>query len=189
MKWQMSENSLFAVLLRSPWWVSFLVAAGVFALMRYFLPVMYAFAGALPFAVIGTVAGWKQFRAPSAKKIAAQLDALRQSGWEDFARALETGFKREGYEVTRTDGAADFALERNARLTLVAAKRWKASRTGVEPLRELAESGQKKGAEACWYLCAGEMTENARTFARDKAVKVVEGAELAALARARGGDK
>ena len=40
MKWQMAENSLFAVLLRSPWWVSFLVAAGVFALMRYFLPAM-----------------------------------------------------------------------------------------------------------------------------------------------------
>ena len=76
MKWQVSENSLFAVLLRSPWWVSFLVAAGVFALMRYFLPAMYASAGALPIAVIGCVAGWKQFRAPSAKKIAARLEVL-----------------------------------------------------------------------------------------------------------------
>jgi hypothetical protein len=52
----------------------------------------------------------------------------------------------------------------------------------VEPLRDLAALGQKRGAEACWYLCAGEMTENARLFARDKAVKVVEGAELARLA-------
>lgn len=186
MKWGMSENSLFAVLLRSPWWVSFLVAAGVFALMRYFLPVMYASAGALPFAVIGVVAGWKQFRAPSAKKIAASLDALRQMSWEEFARTLEAGFRREGFAVTRMEGAADFALDRGARLTLVAAKRWKASRTGVEPLKDLAELGQKRGAEACWYLCAGEMTENARLFARDKAVKVVEGAELARLASASG---
>jgi restriction system protein len=181
----MSENSLFAVLLRSPWWVSMLVAAGIFGAMRYFLPEMYAFAGALPFVVIGTVAGWKQLRAPSAKKIAAQLDALRQSSWEDFARALETGFKREGYEVTRMEGAADFALERNARLTLVAAKRWKASRTGVEPLRELAELGEKKGAGERWYLCAGDLTDNARQFARDKAVKLVEGAELVRLASQR----
>jgi restriction system protein len=181
-KWQVSENSLFAVLLRSPWWVSFLVAAGVFALMRYFLPAMYASAGALPFAVIGFVAGWKQFRAPSAKKIAARLEALRQMSWEEFARTLEAGFKREGYEVTRLDGAADFALDKGARLTLVAAKRWKAQRTGVEPLRELTELGEKKGAGECWYVCSGEMTENARTFARDKAIKVVEGAELARLA-------
>jgi restriction system protein len=64
----------------------------------------------------------------------------------------------------------------------VAAKRWKASRTGVEPLKELVELGQKRGAGECWYFCAGEMTENARIFARDKAVKVVEGAELARLA-------
>jgi restriction system protein len=184
MKWAMSENSLFAILLRSPWWMSFLVAAGVFALMRFFLPALYAIAGALPFAVIGLVAGWRQLRAPSARKVAASLDALRQTGWEEFARALEAGFKREGYEVTRMEGAADFALEKGARLTLVAAKRWKASRTGVEPLKELLELGQKRGAGQCWYLCAGEMTENARTFARDKAVKVVEGAELARLASA-----
>ena len=182
MKWQMSENSLFAVLLRSPWWVSMLVAAGIFGAMRYFLPEMYAFAGALPFVVIGVVAGWRQLRAPSAKKIAASLDALRQMSWEEFARTLEAGFRREGFEVTRTEGAADFALDRGARLTLVAAKRWKASRTGVEPLRELAELGQKRGAGECWYLCAGDITENARMFARDKAVKVVEGAELARLA-------
>jgi restriction system protein len=182
MKWGMSENSLFAVLLRSPWWVSMLVAAGIFGAMRYFLPEMYAFAGALPFVVIGLVAGWRQFRAPSAKKIAARLEALRQMSWEEFARTLEADLKRAGYEVTRMEGAADFALDRGARLTLVAAKRWKASRTGVEPLRELAELGEKKGAEACWYLCAGEMTENARMFARDKAVKLVEGAELVRLA-------
>jgi restriction system protein len=178
----MSENSLFAVLLRSPWWVSFLVAAAVFALMRYFLPVMYASAGALPFAVIGLVAGWRQFRAPSAKKVAARLEALRQMSWEEFARTLEAGFKREGFEVTRIEGAADFALDKGARLTLVAAKRWKASRTGVEPLRELAELGEKKGAGERWYLCAGELTDNARQFARDKAVKVLEGAELMRLA-------
>jgi len=182
MKWGMSENSLFAVLLRSPWWVSFLVAAGVFAIMRYFLDAMFAFAGSLPFVVIGVAAGWKQFRAPSAKKIAARVEELRQMSWEDVARALETGFRREGYEVKRMEGAADFALEKGARATLVAAKRWKASRTGVEPLKELVELGQRRKAAECWYLCAGEMTENARQFARDKAVKVIEGADLVRLA-------
>ena len=153
MKWG-SEKSLFAVLLRSPWWVSFLVAGGVFAAMRTFFEPMFAAAGGLPFFVIGCVAAWKQLRAPSAKKIASRLA-----------------------------GAADFALERGARLTLVAAKRWKAQRTGVEPLRELAALGETKGAEACWVLCAGELTENARGLARDQAIRVVEGAALVGLVR------
>ena len=29
MKWQMNENSLFAVLLRSPWWISFAIAGAL----------------------------------------------------------------------------------------------------------------------------------------------------------------
>ena len=182
MKWG-SEKSLFAVLLRSPWWVSFLVAGGVFAAMRTFFEPMFAAAGGLPFFVIGCVAAWKQLRAPSAKKIASRLAALRAMGWEEFARTLEAAFRREGYEVKRLAGAADFALERGARLTLVAAKRWKAQRTGVEPLRELAALGEAKGAEACWVLCAGELTENARSLARDQAIRVVEGAALVELAR------
>lgn len=182
MKWG-SDKSLFAVLLRSPWWVSFLVAAGVFAAMRMFFAAMYAAAGALPFLVIGCVAGWQQLRAPSPQKIAARLEALRAMSWEEFARTLEAAFEREGYAVKRLEGAADFALERGARVTLVAAKRWKAQRTGAEPLRALAALGETMGAEGCWFLCAGELTENARRFAHDGAMRVVEGAALAELAR------
>jgi len=38
MKFQMAKNSLFAVLLRSPWWISIAVAAGIFALAKMLLP-------------------------------------------------------------------------------------------------------------------------------------------------------
>ena len=38
----MNKNSLFAVLLRSPWWVSIVVGAGIFALARMALPAAYA---------------------------------------------------------------------------------------------------------------------------------------------------
>jgi hypothetical protein len=37
---------------------------------------MYATAGALPCALIGFVAGWKQFRARTAKKVAAARAGL-----------------------------------------------------------------------------------------------------------------
>jgi len=57
--------------------------------------------------------------------------------WEEFARALEEGFRREGYAVKRAEGAADFELEKAGRVSLVCARRWKASVTGVEPLKEL----------------------------------------------------
>lgn len=182
MQLKMSEKSLFAVLLRSPWWVSVLVACGSFLALRLIVPAAYAFFGSLPFVVIAAVATWKQLRAPSASKIAAGLEALRAMSWEEFARALEQGLRREGYGVTRAEGAADFGLEKAGRVSLVCARRWKASLTGVEPLRELVAARERKGAAECVYVCAGEMTENARGFAQDKAVRVVEGVELVRLA-------
>ena len=134
---KLPENSLFAILLRSRWWVSLLVALGAFALVRLFLNAGYAFFAALPFVVITVVALWRQLRVPSGARLDAAIDALRAMTWEEFARALEQGYQRQGYVVKRVEGAADFELEKAGRLSLVAAKRWKASSTGVEPLKEL----------------------------------------------------
>ena len=56
MKLRMAKDSLFAILLRSPWWISIAVAAGIVAVVRLVLPgvpVAYAVFAALPFIVIG----------------------------------------------------------------------------------------------------------------------------------------
>lgn len=182
MKWRMAENSLFAILLRAPWYVSVLVSVGVFGLVRLFLPWSYALFGTLPFIVIALIAVWRQLRAPSGKRIAAGLEALRALSWDDFARVLEEGFRREGYAVKRVAGAADFELEKAGRLSLVCARRWKAATTGVEPLKELVAAGEKREAGECLYVVAGEVTANARAYAAEKALRLVEGAALTALA-------
>ena len=66
MKLRMNKNSLFAILSRSPWWVSFLIAAGLFMAIRQFLPDYAAAFSTLPFLGIAAYAGWRQLRAPSA---------------------------------------------------------------------------------------------------------------------------
>ena len=182
MKFKMAENSLFAVLLRAQWWVSVLVAFGSFMALRLIVPEAYAFFGSLPFVVIACVATWKQLRAPSAAKIAAGIEALRAMTWESFARALEEGFRREGYSVKRVEGAADFELEKAGSVSLVSARRWKASVTGMEPLKELVAAGEKRGAGECVYVCAGELSGNAREFVKERRVRMVEGAALVLLA-------
>src|SRR5436305_261782 len=101
MKLQMHGNSLFAVLLRSPWWVAVLVVAGTFGATRLFLPVEFAAFAASPFAVIAAYVGWKELRAPSGRRIAARLERLRAMSWDEFADAMEKGFRRDGYTVKR----------------------------------------------------------------------------------------
>lgn len=182
---KLPENTLFAILLRSRWWVSGLVALGVFAVARLFLDEVFAFAAALPFIVIGAMAFWKQRHVPSGARLEAALGELRAMSWEAFAGALEAGYRREGYTVTRVEGAADFELERAARLSLVSAKRWKASSTGVEPLKALAAAGEVRGAAECVYVIVGNMTPNALKFAERARIKTLRGAELVKLTGSR----
>jgi len=175
------ENSLFAILLRARWWVSLLVALGVFAVVRLFLDEGYAFFAALPLIVIAVVALWRQLRVPSGARLDTAIAALRAMTWEEFARALEQGYRRQGYSVKRVQGAADFELERAGRLSLVAARRWKASSTGVEPLKKLAAAGEAREAAECVYVLAGEMTQNALGFAQKTKINWVRGVELVKL--------
>ena len=171
MKLEMHKNSLFAVLLRSPWWISAGLALGLFALARVFLPTLYAAFVPLPFAVIAVVAAWQQLRAPSASRIASALEVMRAMPSEDFCAALEAGFRRDGYEVRRV--GADFELRRAGRLTLATARRWKAMRTGIEPLRDLHAAGRALDAQDLIYVAAGEVTDNARVFATEKNIQVL----------------
>ena len=76
---------------------------------------------------------------------------------------------------------ADFEISAGSRTSLVSCKRWKVARTGIEPLRAL-HTTQDAGDTHDWiYVAAGEITENARRFAGEQKIRLIEGAELARL--------
>lgn len=178
---KLRKDSLFAVLMRARWWVSVLVALGVFALARLILPAGFALFATLPFIVIACVVAWKEVRQPRGARLERALEKMRAMSWEEFGAGVEEGFRRQGHAVKRAQGIADFELEKDGRLSLVSARRWKAARTGVEPLKELAGAAEARGAGKCVYVVAGELSEQARRFAEDKRVSLMEGAGLYAL--------
>lgn len=186
----MPPNSLFAVLLRSPWWISFalvgLVALAAFA----WLPTQYAVVGALgslPIFAVGCVAAWRQWRAPNPAQVAQTLQAVQAMPWRGFADALAAAWRAGGFEVQRLDAAAaDFCLTKNGLTTLASARRWKASSHGVEPLRELRAAMEQRGASTGLYVLAqGSLSDNARLYARDHHITIVQADALAALLQPR----
>ncbi len=185
MKLKMAENSLFAVLLRSPWWVSLAVGAGIAALAHALLPEDYRLMGmltALPFLVIAAIAGWRALRAPSATRVAATLETAAALSWREFSSALEEAFRRDGYAVTRPDKpGADLELSKEGRSTLVSARRWKAANCGIEPLRELHVAGEAREAGERIYVTVGVISDSARRFAGEKRIRLLHGTELARL--------
>ena len=186
MKLKMHENSMFAILMRSPWWVSGGIAGALFAAAQAILPTeyaVYAFFVSLPFAVIAVYVLWKQLRAPSEAKVAGKLEALRALSVQEFSAALEEAFRRDGYTVTRfTRNGADLELAKAGRVTLVACRRWKVARTGIEPLRELDAARQAHEAHEGIYVAAGDITDTARAFAAASRIRLVDGAGLVELA-------
>ncbi len=181
----MSEKSLFAILLRNPWWISAGLAAGIIALVMMLLREewrIYGVVSAFPFVAIAAMAAWKQRGSPSAARVASMLEAVRAMPWSGFAVTLEEGFRRDGYSVSRVDGAAaDFEIAKAGRRALVSGKRWKVARMGVEPLRALVLAKDAREAHECICVVAGELTDNAREFAAKENVRLIGGAELARM--------
>ncbi|CAM3432479.1 restriction endonuclease [Paracidovorax anthurii] len=182
----MAPNSLFAVLLRSPWWVSFLVAGAIALVCGALLPphiAPYAAVGAAPIFLVGCMAAWRQWRAPGATRLQAALDEAARLPWRSLADWLERAWQAEGQAVQRlAGGPADFRIEKGGRAALVSARRCKAGTHGVEPLRELHAAAQaQEGATGVYVVLQGSVSDAARDFARDHGLAIMQAPDLAAL--------
>lgn len=184
MKFQMSEKSLFAILLRSPWWISLVLALVLSGLAGALLPLQYKLVGVLgtfPFMVIAAMAAWRQWRAPSAMKVDALLERLGGLAWPEFAELVEQAVVRQGYQYrTLAGGAADYRLERQGQVTLLSCRRWKAANQGVEAMKSLEAACRQEGASGL-YLSLTPVSASAARHAREAGLRLVSGRAMATL--------
>jgi restriction system protein len=193
MKLQMAPNSLFAILLRSPWWISVTIGVVIGLLAAALLPASWRVAGALsgfPFLVIGAMAAWRQARLPSAARVDATRQAATAMAWPAFSALLGEAFGRDGYTRAALDprsaAGVDFVLERKGRRMLVSARRWKSARTGIETLRALQAAREAAGDDLpndALCIGLGELTDSARPFAAEHRIAIWQAAELAQALR------
>ena len=178
-----SPNSLFAILIRSPFWVSLAIAVATYAIAQHWLPPLFAAATTVPWLATMGFAIHRQIRTPSAKRVAKTLETLAAMQWPQFSAVISDVFRGEGYTVGEPHmGPVTFALERNGYTTLAGCRRWKVGQTGIPPLRELADAAAARNARDCIYVTTGTFTDNAVAFAREKKIRLLHGAELAQAA-------
>lgn len=185
MKFKMAPNSLFAILLRSPWWWSLGVFALIALLALALLPAQWQALGVmagLPFLVICGMAAWRQWQAPSGAQVDAALSKAQAMNWPAFADALQAAWEGGGYTVERTTGGADLRVRKGAHTALVSARRWKASTHGLQPLRELQEAVDAEGAREGVYIAVhGSLSDNAAAFAKTQGIQLLQAQGLAYL--------
>lgn len=185
MKFKMAENSIFAILLRKPWWVSMLVVGVFFALSGALLPkeyVLFGVMGSAPFLVIAVIAAWRQQGQPSATQVNEVLTQAANLSWRDFSARIEQGYSRQGYTVEKLNSVgADFQLSKAGQTTLVSCKRWKAANHGVEGLKALLAAKEVKESPRCTYISLGSISDSARQFAKAEGIQLMTEPELAKL--------
>ena len=185
MKWKMSDRSLFAVLLRAPWWVSFVLVAAISLASSALLPNEYKAVGALcsfPFAVVGALAAWRQRNQLSPTQADALQNALGAMHWREFSALLHQAFELQGYTVAPlAHGLADFSLTRQGQTTLVCAKRWKAAAWGMDNLQTLVNERQTQHATHLMCVSLQDIPQPLKKFAAQHQVTWLSGQSLWAL--------
>ncbi len=186
MKFRMAPNSLFAILLRQPWWVSLLIAllfAGVSFALLPADAAPFGAVGALPFVGLALVALKRQWGQPSASRVEAVATALAGMSWESFRKVLEQAYTRQGWEVERLSGAADLRLRKPGSQVLVAARRWKAARQGEDALQALRGAMVSFDCDRALFVALGDVSPNARRLAGEYGITLVQAEGLAQLLR------
>ncbi len=104
MNWKLNDNSLFAILLRSSWWISFAIAGAVAAVAVALLPEAYR--------IVGAVAGLPVSGDRMHRRVEAVSGAVRRPAstarsprfvrcrGSSFPRAIEAAYRRQGYGVS-----------------------------------------------------------------------------------------
>ena len=182
---KMVEGSLFAVLLRSPWWYSALIALAlvlVSLLVGSAQIAVFVIALALPFVGIAGFAFFKQSQRPSIKRVEEVAREARQMPASEIAAKIAESYTDIRFDSNPFAGnAADLELTRGNRKLLLSSKRFKAGTTGIEQLKKLIAAGENAEATGYLYVTLGEVSANAQRYAKENDIELIQAERLAAF--------
>lgn len=196
------SEGLFDLLAELPWWVSVVMGGVVYVDLKYLLP-SFTYTGLLAKGIVAggqqnasffaalfllpaAISAFKQFHRKRLFDTQTGLDSVRAMHWQDFELLIGEAFRRQGYAVEERGGAApdggiDLVLRKNGGTTLVQCKHWKAHQVGVRELREFfGVIAAEKGAGGL-FVTSGEFTAEAKAFAEDKPIGLINGEALEEL--------
>ncbi len=179
-----------------------MVAGIVFVVFKFILPtidfgsmaanaLIKGFSQAAPFvalfflipAPISALRSWQKRKRLDSQK---DLDSIRALGWREFEELVGEAYRRQGYTVSENtsagpDEGVDLVLKKDSNLVLVQCKQWRSTKVGVNIVREIYGVMMAKHATSAILITSGLFTQEAKNFAADKPIDLVEGNQLARL--------
>lgn len=151
---------------------------GLAAVGQYALPIVF-----LAGAVASALGRRKRMRLHANAARDTSHAAVRDLSWQDFELLVGEAFRRHGYNVeaqggSAADGGVDLVLRKHGKRYLVQCKHWKAWNVGVKVVRELFGVMAAENADGGFVVTSGVFSKEARTFAADKHVVLMDGEQL-----------
>ena len=114
------------------------------------------------------------------------IGSIRKLSWSHFEELVAEAYRRQGYKVTENDsagpdGGIDLVIQKNGRRFLVQCKQWRSQKVGVKIIREMFGLVAAEKASGGIVITSGQFTQDARAFARGRALQLVTGEKLAEL--------
>ncbi|MFT5722533.1 MAG: restriction system protein [Motiliproteus sp.] len=185
MAFKMAKGSLFAVLLRSTWWYSVLIGLLILLISLAVTDAQYltlSIIGSMPFFAIGGYAGFKQLQQPSQKRVLEVYQQAKKMTAVLIVEKIAANYIKSGYQSSAFKGkGADLELVRGNRKLLLCSKRFKATNTGIEPLKLLVAAGEAVEATGYLYLTLGEVSASADHYAQDNNIEIIQSSRFAML--------
>lgn len=105
-------------------------------------------------------------------------NTLEKMSWRDFENLAVETFRQQGYRVVERggsgpDGGVDIELHMGKDKYLVQCKQWKVAKVGVATVRELYGVMTAERAVGGFVVASGQFTEEARSFAEGRSIKLV----------------
>lgn len=112
-------------------------------------------------------------------------DKLDKLTWRQFEGLIQEYFHRNGYTVSETDegpdGGIDLNLRKNGRTATVQCKHWRNKKVDVKVVREQLGVMTASRADECFVVTTGEFTGDAREFAENQPITLIDGKKLGRL--------
>ncbi len=199
------DNSTIGMLLEIvgmlPWQVGVGIGIAVFAGMRFILPQMlgaeqlgkmfvtifcyspvpYAVGGL--FVVVAIMSAFKRGEKRQLFGAQKNLANIRDLTWRDFETYIAEAFCLQGYDVEETggggaDGGIDLILRNEHETVLVQCKQWRTQTVKVNIVREMYGLLQAESANRVIIATSGDFSSDARAFADDKPIELLNGRRL-----------
>jgi restriction system protein len=134
----------------------------------------------------------RRYAMPGEAWLSPGADALGGISGQEFAELVAAAFRREGYLVVerggrRPDGGVDLEMYLGRHRYLVQCKHWQATQVGLEMVRELFAVMRAERAVGCFIVTSGSFTDEARSFATGRAIRLVPTESLRRMVAGAGG--